>query len=725
MNRFVTGNRYSKFLLYLVVVVLVNLAASTLFFRIDLTKNRLYSLSPASKKVVSTLSEPLTIKVFFTSHLPAPYNNIERYLHDLLQEYSIAGNHYFNYQFYNISDEGNEEARQNRELAASYGISPVQIQNIEQDQVKFQMAHMGMALIHGDLVETLPAILSTEGLEYKITSTIRKMNNKISALLNLKNKIAVKLFLSSSLEAVGPYMNLPGLSELPDKIENVVQKLNEKNYGKLAFTPMDPSRNPSAEAEAERYHILPLQWDEFTDRMGKTIPANKGFAGIIVEGRGKTEQIPLLHIFRIPIFGTQYQLAEMDELREGINDAVENVININEEIGYLADHGTPSLATSPLPGQQPAESLSDFQKLLSEEYSVKSVHLQNGSIPEGLPTLIIAGPRKPFTDHELYQIDQYLMKGRNLAIFLDPFDDTMAAHQSSMMRGQGPLYMPLNTGLEKLLSHYGLNLQQAYVLDESCYKQKVPRAFGGGERKIYYAPIIKNEWINKKAPFMENIKGLVMLKASPLSIDSETIKKEGLHVERLFSSSKKSWEMSGNINLNPLLLQPPKDESEYKQMAMAYLVQGPFSSYFADKPIPEKQKEAENNGAVSSNKEESGVDMSRIRSQGATIKKGKPGRIFLIGTSEVVKDNILGDNGNSPNSQFIMNVLDALNGRTDYAVMRSKTQRFNPLGEIRPEVKIVIKAANIVGLPILVILAGLTVWFRRASRKRFIQQMFK
>jgi ABC-2 type transport system permease protein len=224
---------------------------------------------------------------------------------------------------------------------------------------------------------------------------------------------------------------------------------------------------------------------------------------------------------------------------------------------------------------------------------------------------------------------------------------------------------------------------------------------------------------------MENIKGLVMLKASPLSIDSETIKKEGLHVERLFSSSKKSWEMSGNINLNPLLLQPPKDESEYKQMAMAYLVQGPFSSYFADKPIPEKQKEAENNGAVSSNKEESGVDMSRIRSQGATIKKGKPGRIFLIGTSEVVKDNILGDNGNSPNSQFIMNVLDALNGRTDYAVMRSKTQRFNPLGEIRPEVKIVIKAANIVGLPILVILAGLTVWFRRASRKRFIQQMFK
>ena len=81
------SGKYIKFVAYLIVIVLVNIAGITLFLRMDLTSNKLYSISKASQKVVSTLSEPLTIKVFFTKDLPAPHNNTERYLHDLLQEY--------------------------------------------------------------------------------------------------------------------------------------------------------------------------------------------------------------------------------------------------------------------------------------------------------------------------------------------------------------------------------------------------------------------------------------------------------------------------------------------------------------------------------------------------------------------------------------------------------------------------------------------------------------
>ncbi len=55
-----------KFIIYLIVIILINMAAYTLFFRIDLTSNRAYSLSDISKEVVSTLSEPLTIHVFFS-----------------------------------------------------------------------------------------------------------------------------------------------------------------------------------------------------------------------------------------------------------------------------------------------------------------------------------------------------------------------------------------------------------------------------------------------------------------------------------------------------------------------------------------------------------------------------------------------------------------------------------------------------------------------------------
>ena len=87
---------------------------------------------------------------------------------------------------------------------------------------------MGLALIHGDLIERIPAITSTEGLEYNLTTAIQKMNNKISALLSLSDKIKIKLFLSSSIETVAPHMGVRNLSNIPDGSEKYRQKTESK-----------------------------------------------------------------------------------------------------------------------------------------------------------------------------------------------------------------------------------------------------------------------------------------------------------------------------------------------------------------------------------------------------------------------------------------------------------------------------------------------------------------
>jgi ABC-type uncharacterized transport system involved in gliding motility auxiliary subunit len=716
MQKAVQINKYGKFFLYCVAVVLLNIVAVTLFFRIDLTANKAYSLSKASREVVATLSEPLTIKVFFTRNLPAPYNNIERYLHDLLEEFAVSGKKYFNYQFFNVSLEEQEKAKENQELAESYGIRPVQIQNIEQDEVKFQKAHMGMVIIHGDIIETIPTITSTDGLEYKITSTIKKMNNKISALLRLQDSIEVKLFLSSSLQAVGSYMNLSGLSEMPKKIEQLVDSLNIKNYNKLSFSHIDPSMDLDSEKDAKSHNILALQWNEFTDRRGQTIRADKGYAGIVVQHGEKSELIQLIHVFNIPLFGTQYQLTEMDELEKTINETIASVINIHEEIGYLADHGTfPLSGMLQIQGQQ--ESLTNFNKLLSENYTLTEVKLKESRIPEALSLLIIAGPRENFSDYELYEIDQFLMRGKNIAVFIDSFQEIMTQNQMARNQ-QGAQFQPLHTGLEKLLEHYGAIVKRSYILDEKSFKQRMPQMFGGGERVVYYAPIIQNEMINKEVRFLKNIKGLIMLKSSPVEISEQKIKEAGLKTIKLFSSSERSWEMSALINLNPMFMPSPKKDDEYKSMAMAYILEGSFPSYFAERPVPEKLADKENV------EETAGIDVSRVKSKGFTIKTGKPGKIFLIGTSEILKNSVLDEEGNHPNSQFVMNVIDYLNNREETAVMRTKTQQFNPLKEVKPGTRTIIKTANIAGLPIVVIIAGLGVWFRRISRKRSIQQVF-
>ncbi|MCK4236795.1 MAG: Gldg family protein, partial [Candidatus Krumholzibacteria bacterium] len=588
--------KYYKFLVYLIVVVLINVAGLTLFFRTDLTSDGLYSLSEASREAVATLSEPLTISVFFTKNLPAPHNNTERYLHDLLEEYSVHSNDYFNYRFCNVSaEEGDisEEAKRNQQMAQNYGIYPIQIQNIEQDEVKFQKAYMGMVLIHGDVVDKIPAITSTEGLEYTITSKIDKMNSKISTLLNLREPIRVKLIFSSSLEYVAPQLRMNDLMKVPASIESVTGKLNDKYYGKLAFSRLDPTADPSLKDQISRYNILTLKWPSMKDKSGKEVLAEGwGSAGLIVEKGDKYETIPLIKVFNLPLFGTQYQLADMGRMEEKLSEVIDDVIDINKKIGYLSDHQTLSLAgRSPIPGQGQGEmeNLSNFNRLVSGDYSVSSIRLKDEDIPEGIDCLILAGPREEFSDYALFQIDQFLMKGKSLAIFLDSFKEIMTQpNQTRINYTQGPIYAPINTGLEKLLAHYGAAVRKSYVLDKSCYEQQMPRIYGGGKQSVYFAPIIKNEFINKGPSFMKQIKALVTVKSSPVELKDDTIESNGLRGEVLFASSDESWEMSGRISLNPWEMRPPENSMDMSSQPLAVLIEGEFPSYFAGKPMPKK-----------------------------------------------------------------------------------------------------------------------------------------
>lgn len=711
----------------MVALILINLAGTTLFFRIDLTENKIYSISPASKQVVSTLSEPLTINVFFTENLPAPHNNTERYLRDLLEEYALYANQYFNYRFYQVSSDESEigqKARENQERAQNYGIYPVQIQVIEKDEVKFRKAYMGLVLIHGDIIERIPTITSSDGLEYQLTTTMQKLNNKISALLRLPEKIQIKLFLSSSLEIVAPFIDLKGLSQLPQNLETIVARLNNNNYGKLEFEYLDPTKDSRVVEIAKNYNLLNLKWPPLPE---KKIQAGEGIIGLVLEYGGKTIEIPIITIIRLPLIGTHYELIDTDKMEEVINKNIESLIDINEDLGYLADHGTLRIsgdAESDFIRQQEDDVLSTFYSLIAQSYTIKDVRVTEGKIPEGLKCMVISRPTEEFTNYELFLIDQFLMQGKSLCIFLDTFKELMIPEQHN----RGPIYASIETGLEKLLSHYGIHVKKSYIMDENCYKQGISSQFGGGERSIYFAPLIKNQFINNQLAFMMNIKGLIAVKVSPLEVDSKRIGEHGITAYKLFESSEKSWEMKDRINLNPLLIRPPQSDDEKKSFPLAYLLEGEFPSYFAGKPIPEKKSADSSPEAVDQKKgdnQQSTADSLNIEHSGEFLSKGKPAKIFLMASSEMLKDNVLDKKGRSPNTMFILNVLDYLNKREDIAIMRSKEQHFNPLYDTKVWSKLIVKYFNIAGLPVLVVIFGLMVWYRRHSRKKLIRKMFQ
>ncbi|MFH1983168.1 MAG: Gldg family protein [Pseudomonadota bacterium] len=713
---------YFRLLLYVAAVVLINVVGITLFFRLDLTKNGVYSLSKVSKSVVATLSEPLTINVFFTKNLPAPHNGTERYLRDLLEEYALNGNRFFNYKFYDVSPESESldaSAAGNRKLAADYGVHPVQIQIVENDEVKFKNAYMGLVIIHGDVVERIPAITSTAGLEYKLTTAIQKLNNKISALLALKDKIHIKLILSRSMSVIAPYMGLNQLPQLPDEIKAVVDRLNTANYGALAYETIDPATPADQDAAVKAYHIRALEWPAIAEA---NIAPGRGVIGLIMEHDGKSIQLPLLSAIQIPILGTRYQLAEAGQLEEIITAALESIVNINEDLGLITSHGSLSAAAGPQ--AQQGGGLGNFSRLVSGTYSLKRIDLGKEDIPAGLKSVVIARPTQPFSDAELYQIDQALMRGTNLLVFVDAFEEVMPQQNFGMR--QGPEYRPLNTGLDKLLNHYGVRVEKAYVLDENCYSQQVPQSMGGGERKIYFAPMIQNKHINNRLEFMKNIRGLIAVKISPLSADPDALKRQGATADIVFSSSDRSWEMKDNINLNPMFMAPPQAAAELRSYPLGYLLGGRFTSYFSGKPVPARtqEKPAGETPEADGKQAEDTRDMSMIQGSGGFIEKGQPAQIFLLAASEMIRDNVLDADDNTPNGTFIMNAIDALNGRSDVAAMRGKQQQFNPLDETTAATKALIKWANIAGLPVMVVLFGIAVWIRRSARRKHIQADF-
>lgn len=154
------------------ILILLNVVSVRLFGRLDLTQNNLFTLSDASKNLVKSLDDRLTIKAYFTEELPAPYNNIRRTVLDQLNEYKAYSGGNLQFDFINPSGEkGEQEAQQQ-------GIQPVQVQAIKDDKLELVRGYLGLVFMYEDRREVIPVIQSTSTLEYDISSTIKRLTQK-------------------------------------------------------------------------------------------------------------------------------------------------------------------------------------------------------------------------------------------------------------------------------------------------------------------------------------------------------------------------------------------------------------------------------------------------------------------------------------------------------------------------------------------------------------------
>lgn len=155
--------------LVLGILVLVNLISIRIFGRMDLTDQKVFTLSDASKDLVGNLDDRVTVRAYFTEDLPAPYNGNRRAVLDILNEYKAYGEGNFQFEFINpAGEEGEQEAQQQ-------GIMPVQVQVVKNDKMEVVRGYLGLTMLYEDRKETIPVIQNLSSLEYDISSTLKRL----------------------------------------------------------------------------------------------------------------------------------------------------------------------------------------------------------------------------------------------------------------------------------------------------------------------------------------------------------------------------------------------------------------------------------------------------------------------------------------------------------------------------------------------------------------------
>lgn len=696
-----TGLRVLEIALFLGAVVMINVSsASGLFRRFDLTEGGLHALSPPSIDAVSALREPLTIRAFFTPNLPAPYNTVEQAVRDLLDEYAVYGGELFNYQFIPMGAEevGQEEAIANEELARQYLIYPIQIEQLDRDEVTLSTAYTGMALIHGDLIETIPSITATDQLELTITEAITKLTERISRLLALEEDIEVRLYFSSALA-----MLAPGVDQVPAEIEGLVKELNAGYFDRLQFEHVDADAASVPLEEATRLRLAPLQLQapDGSDELA--------YAGLSVTSAGTTITMNLL---QGSIVG--YQIADSETIRRSLDDTLKNLLGTQEEMGYLADFETPPYRgrANPTPTEVVEAELANLFQLVSPEYTYRGLLLEEREVPEGLRSMLVVGPQEPLNEWALFQIDQFLLRGGSLMLFLDSHD--IFVNQGGAFGGGGAFYLPRETGLEAMLEHYGIGLKQSYVLDEQSFVQRQPSPRGGWvESEIYFAPLLKEAQIDQEVPFLTNLEELVMLNVSPLEVVSG--RQEGVAYTEALRTSPTAWEMAERIDL---MGATPPGADERAAFPLAVLAEGTFTSYFADREIPQKPRaepDEEDTAPL--------ISADELQAEQSFTPEGE-GTLFVVGTSAILGSGFIDVQGRNSNALFVLNLIDAMNGRDDRALMRTKGRRLRPLRVLEPPARTAIKTFAVAGLPALVVVAGVLVWALGEVRRRRIRMLY-
>jgi ABC-2 type transport system permease protein len=227
----------------------------------------------------------------------------------------------------------------------------------------------------------------------------------------------------------------------------------------------------------------------------------------------------------------------------------------------------------------------DLVRSLRAYYEVGTFKLDSATVvPKEVKTLIVAKPRAPFSDRDLFLLDQYVMNGGSVLWLVDPLNvelDSLRNQNSYIARDY-----PLN--INDMLFKYGARVNPDLVLDLQC--SKIPMVIDQkGSMDLfpwYYFPVIVP---TSDHPVVRNLDGINLY--FPSSID--TIKTKTPVKKTVLLTSSNNSKLQPNITRLNFEILRYGDEIEAsfdkKNIPVAVLMEGVFPSFFENRVTQEMQ----------------------------------------------------------------------------------------------------------------------------------------
>jgi len=821
------GARFANTLVLLLALLvgigLVNLISTYTFGRADLTENQVNSLSPQSVEVLQSMvgtegGSPLEVRLFISKTLPDTVKGdwgqdmlirgVDQKFRDKIEEFRSQGGG--RVQVVEITDDVEKKAEE-------AGVEPFVAEEGTVKEGKFEMTRyvIGATLHWEGEVEVLGKALDPNFFEFELTKRLIRLKDRVDHVRKIEHLIAASDAISAALK------------ECTDELTAFEVKPDEKQETSGIEGLLAPIENMEEEAAAlakNRETILQRcskVRDELATR-GTPLAGQHHRFDAILRGTGPKEQVggmegfvKVLDEFAKALSADPPNVQQIVELKKLLlalrddADAFKDMLKKapgQRKIGFVCGHGE----FCPFPSDKPVidpkiAGMMGQQNPIHQRFLEVALQLQqqvnqilagisNGlftdkdfdveqvdasqTIGEDISALVIWGPRAKYTPRELYEIDQFVMRGGTLLVLADNFDISLSSFSEEAVKAMGPFnpnpnitndfnaLTAVENNLDELLAPYGIEINRDLVVDPlNNAKVTLPHSVRKGRmvlkgtKDFDFPLLVFAREFDRSNLVVRSLPGLTMPFVSSMKfaapegtelVASEFIKTGPEAVSILEPATLPVVEGGEKLKLLPPdLMEQSKALAPNGPHTLAVMATGKFVSAFKGKDEPPEVKKDE--------PEEEGMPKKKDEKKPDRLNEGT-GRILVVGCGlgippltletvfkdvsiqQITQGEILVPQVRLENWKIKLNQLRAAYGETipamfnmlDWAVqraalaeIRAKNYAFRPLERTEEGTQKIISYAAIGGLPLLFILFGVAWWQLRVMQRRSLARRFK